>query len=86
MANPVALAVMVAVGLVLLHLQQVSLLSGSVSEFWMRQDAHARASKALFGLSLCCCVLIIFTPVFGMLFAIAFMASSLGLSMNEWKG
>jgi hypothetical protein len=86
MANSSALAAIVAVGVVLLHLRQVPLLSGSLREFWARNDANARISKLLFGLRLCACFLVAFVPSLGIVCAAAFMAVSLGLGMDEWKG
>lgn len=65
MANPLMLAAVVALGLLLLHVWQVPLLSGSLREFWTRNNANAQISKALFGLSFCACLLIVFVPPFG---------------------
>lgn len=79
-----ALAIMLAVLVLLLHLLQVDRLSGSIEEYWRRRDSHARASKILFAVSLCSCGLMLITPVFGGFLAIALMAGSIGLSMKEW--
>jgi hypothetical protein len=38
------LAVTVVAGLVLLHLRQVDMLSGSIREYWKRTDTRARSS------------------------------------------
>lgn len=80
------LAVAVAVGLILLHLRQVDMLSGSIGEYWKRTDTRARSSKLFFGLSLCSCTLILFWPIFGIFCAVALLGASVGLSMNEWRG
>jgi hypothetical protein len=79
------LAVAVAVGLVLLHLRQVDMLSGSIGEYWKRTDTRARSSKIFFGLSVCSCTLILLWPTLGIFCAVALLAVSAGLSMNEWK-
>lgn len=78
-------AVVLAVGLVVLHLRQVDMLSGSVSEYWKRTDSHARASKVFFALSLCSCGLALLWPTVGVACAVAFILLSLGFSMKEWK-
>jgi uncharacterized membrane protein len=80
-----ALAILLAVGLVILHLQQVNMLSGSIEEFWRRQDETARLSKLFFGLSLLSCFLILASPLLGGASAVAFIALHLGFSMEEWK-
>jgi hypothetical protein len=80
------LAIAVAVGLILLHLSQVNMLSGSIGEYWKRTDALARSSKLFFGLGLCSCALILVWPMFGIFCAVALFAASAGLSMTEWKG
>jgi hypothetical protein len=84
MSDPVFAAI-VAVALVVFHLQQVDILSGSVEEFWTRADAMARASKLFFGLSLCSCFLIVVSPILGGACALAFISLHLGFSMEEWK-
>jgi hypothetical protein len=79
------LAVTVVAGLVLLHLRQVDMLSGSIREYWKRTDTRARSSKLFFGLSICSCNLILFWPIFGIFCAVALLVVSAGLSMNEWR-
>jgi hypothetical protein len=85
MANPLILAPVVAVFLVLIHLQQASMLSGSLREFWTRHDENARISKFLFALSFCACFIILVAPSFGIICAIMLMGLSLGFGMDEWK-
>jgi len=80
-----ALAIVLAVMLVLLHLQQVQLLSGSIEEFWRRRDETALLSKAFFGLSLLSCLLVFLSSLVGVAFVVAFAVLHLGFSMNEWK-
>ena len=78
-------AIVIAVGLALLHLQQVAMLSDSYGEYWKRTDCHARASKVFFALSLASCGLILLWPIIGLGVASALMLLSMGFSMNEWK-
>jgi uncharacterized membrane protein len=79
------LVIMFAVLLVLLHLQQVGMLSGSVGEFWRRRDEAARLSKLFFALSLLSCLLVFVFPLLGAALAVAFAALHLGFSMNTWR-
>jgi uncharacterized membrane protein len=80
-----ALAIVLAVMLFLLHLQQVQMLSGSLGEFWRRRDETARLSKAFFALSLLSCLLVFVSPVLGAACVFAFGLLHLGFSMSEWK-
>lgn len=80
-----ALVIMLAVVLVLLHLQQVEMLSGSVGEFWRGRDEAARLSKLFFALSLLSCLLVFVSPLLGASFAVAFAALHLGFSMKTWR-
>jgi uncharacterized membrane protein len=79
------LAIVLAVMLLLLHLQQVEMLSGSLGEFWRRRDETARLSKGFFALSLLSCLLVFISPLLGVACAFAFGALHLGFSMSEWK-
>jgi hypothetical protein len=81
----VALAIILAVTVVVFHVQQLNLLSGSVEEFWRRHDENARISKVFFTLSLLSCFLVFVSPPFGVVFSIGFAALHLGFSMKEWK-
>lgn len=83
--NTWVLSLVIGAGLICFHLQQVALLSGSVSEYWKRTDANARASKLLFALGLCSCLIIPASFAIGLGSALALVALSLGFSMNEWK-
>jgi hypothetical protein len=80
-----ALAIMLAVMLLLLHLQQVQMLSGSLGEFWRRRDETALLSKGFFALSLLSCLLVFASPLFGAAGAFAFGLLHLGFSMSEWR-
>ena len=79
------LAILLAVMLVLLHLQQVDMLSGSIGEFWRRRDETARLSKLFFALGLLSCLLVFVSPLLGVACAVAFVALHLGFSMEEWR-
>jgi uncharacterized membrane protein len=81
-----AFAIAIAVLLVVLHLQQVNMLSGSVGEFWRRRDEVAQLSKLFFALSLLSCLLVLVSPLLGGACAFAFALLHLGFSMKEWKG
>ena len=61
------------------------MLSGSIGEYWKRNDGHAQASKVFFALGLCLCGLMLLWPTVGLVCAFASILVSLGLSMNEWK-
>ena len=80
-----ALAMILAAMLLLLHLQQVQMLSGSLGEFWRRRDEIARLSKACFVLSLLSCLLVFVSPLVGVACVFAFGLLHLGFSMSEWK-
>lgn len=80
-----ALATILFVMLVLLHLQQVDMLAGSLEDFWRRRDETARLSKLFFGLSLLSCFLVFLSPLIGVACAVAFAALHLGFSMRQWR-
>lgn len=73
-----ALAIVLALMVLLLHLQQVQMLPNSVGEFWRRRDETARLSKAFFGLSLLSCLLVFVSPVLGLVCDSAFGVLHLG--------
>jgi uncharacterized membrane protein len=80
-----AFAIVFAVVLLLLHLKQVNMLSGSIEEFWHRHDENARISKLFLALSLVSCLITLLSVPIGIGVSIACFALHAGFSMNEWK-
>ena len=79
------LALLLLLGLLALHLQQMPLLSGSVREFWTRSDHKANLSKLFFALCLFFAALAAVWPFIGALLALSLCFAHAILAMHELK-
>lgn len=81
----VLFAVALAMGIVFLHLQQVNMLSGSIGEFWKRNDLRARQSKLFLLASLLSCLIALVYPLVATVVAVVFFVAHAILSMTEFR-